>query len=102
MTAEIRQNEAKYYINGDLYAEASYQEGDVPHRGYFGFAIYNSEDKTIKDVRVTELSDASTANGTASATTFDNSTDQNTKLSILPNLTFEPKFIDISNINQED
>lgn len=72
MTAEIRQTGAKYYINGDLYAEATYQEADVPQKGYFGFAIYNAEDKTIKDVKVTELSDAATANVTAPVTS-DNS-----------------------------
>ena len=53
MTAIIDKTLAKYYIDDQLYAEAYLGESDVPHKGYFGFAVYNSERKTIQDVVVT-------------------------------------------------
>jgi hypothetical protein len=48
---------AEYSIDGVFYASATYAEGDVPQKGYFGFGVYSgSEAKLIENVVVTALS----------------------------------------------
>ena len=35
--SEIYETEAKYWVNGELYATCEYDRGVVPEKGYFGF-----------------------------------------------------------------
>ncbi len=49
---KITATSATYSINGKDYATATYKEGDVPLRGYFGFATYNPMNITVENVHV--------------------------------------------------
>ena len=53
MTAIVEPTQASYYIDGELYATATYDSEDVPQKGYFGFAHYGSSVKSIKLVKIT-------------------------------------------------
>ncbi len=52
MSCEITTTSATYSINGIDYATATYNEGDVPNRGYFGFAKYGDVNITVENVYV--------------------------------------------------
>jgi hypothetical protein len=43
---------ATYSINGKDYATATYEEGQIPGQGYFGFANYGVENITVENVIV--------------------------------------------------
>jgi hypothetical protein len=58
MECEVRETEAKYWVDGNLYATCDYPLGRIPIKGYFGFARYNlGEEKFIRDVKITYLQD---------------------------------------------
>lgn len=46
----ITTTSASYSIDGKEYAAAAYNFGDVPERGYFGFAAYSAENITVENV----------------------------------------------------
>ncbi|WP_423226810.1 cadmium-containing carbonic anhydrase [Candidatus Amarolinea aalborgensis] len=51
----ITTTSATYYIAGKEYATATYRYGDVPERGYFGFATYGGENITVENVSPVSL-----------------------------------------------
>ncbi|GCL60880.1 hypothetical protein [Microcystis aeruginosa] len=50
MECKITTTSATYSINGIDYATATYKEGEVPNRGYFGFAKFGTENITVENV----------------------------------------------------
>jgi hypothetical protein len=52
MKCKISSTSATYCINGIDYAIATYQEGEVPQRGYFGFAKYSTANITVENVHI--------------------------------------------------
>jgi hypothetical protein len=48
---------ATYSINGIDYAKATYEEGQIPAQGYFGFATYGVENITVENVIVGSIVD---------------------------------------------
>ncbi len=52
---EIMEKSATYNIDGDKYASATYNSGTVPTAGYFGFAVYRTEDIKIENIDITPL-----------------------------------------------
>lgn len=52
MECKITTTSATYSINGIDYATATYKEGEVPNRGYFGFAKFGTENITVENVNV--------------------------------------------------
>lgn len=53
---EIRYKSAKYWVDGNLFAECTYQLNRVPYKGYFGFARYNlGERKLVSAMKITYL-----------------------------------------------
>ena len=56
IVSEIYDTEAKYWVNGELYASCDYELGKIPQKGFFGFAWYNRDEKRrVKDVKITYL-----------------------------------------------
>ncbi len=55
VSCNITSTSATYAINGVDYAKATYKQGDVPIQGYFGFAIYDTENITVKNVSFDEI-----------------------------------------------
>ena len=51
MKCIININSASYYINGKLYASATYKKGTVPSKGYFGFAVYRTENINVSNIK---------------------------------------------------
>lgn len=51
--AEIYPTKASYSIDGKTYATTLYALGTVPIKGHFGFAVYMSEQKVVKNVLIT-------------------------------------------------
>lgn len=56
VSCKISSTSATYSINGKPYAQATYNDGDIPISGYFGFAKYQTEDITVQNVKVTAKS----------------------------------------------
>ena len=56
MQAKIYADRAEYSVNGQIYAKCKYEEGTVPAKGHFGFAVYSrSEHKVIDSVKITQI-----------------------------------------------
>jgi hypothetical protein len=54
--SEIYETEAKYWVNGELYATCEYELGAIPVKGFFGFARYNlGEKKRVQNVKITYI-----------------------------------------------
>ena len=51
MRCIINKNSASYSINGKTYATATYKEGAVPLKGYFGFAVYQRENINVLNIK---------------------------------------------------
>lgn len=55
VTCEVLETSATYFVNGKPYATTSFDPGDVPTQGYFGFAPYATENITVSDIKVGEI-----------------------------------------------
>jgi len=49
----IGETSASYYVNGQLYATATYSAGTIPGDGNFGFAVYNPENISVRNISIT-------------------------------------------------
>eukprot|EP00801_Mesodinium_rubrum_P010747 Mrub_10804.p1 GENE.Mrub_10804~~Mrub_10804.p1 ORF type:complete len:217 (-),score=20.84 Mrub_10804:7-612(-) len=53
MKCIIFEDKAEYFINGKPYASCKLNKGDIPSKGYIGFAVYNKDElKVVSNVRV--------------------------------------------------
>ncbi len=52
MKCKVTSTSATYSIDGIDYATATYEEGQIPAQGYFGFAKYGVENITVEEVVV--------------------------------------------------
>jgi|TARA_B110000259_G_scaffold135742_1_gene152871 hypothetical protein len=51
MKCIIKKNSASYSIDGKTYATATYKEGTIPLKGYFGFAVYQRENINVLNIK---------------------------------------------------
>lgn len=51
--AIITSTKAKYWIDGEVYAECHYKKGDIPQKGNFGFGVYDTNEvKNIYNITI--------------------------------------------------
>lgn len=55
MKCRIFSTSATYFINGIEYATATYEEGQIPVKGYFGFANYGVANITVENVEIDDF-----------------------------------------------
>ena len=48
--ALVESDRAQYSVDGELYAEATYDKGSIPSKGYFGFALGTGQRKEVKEL----------------------------------------------------
>ncbi len=52
---EITNTSATFYMCGEIYATAAYAGGEVPVKGYFGFAADGDADLIVDDIKLSAV-----------------------------------------------